>query len=85
MIRKISLKNIFYKGITKIYEETDKLKRKIIVFCTKEYSGNEQLIVALVMIAISVALVLIFKDKISTLLSNFMTNVTTKINSALGV
>ena len=47
--------------------------------------GNEQLIVALVMIAISVALVLIFKDKISTLLTGFMTDVTTKINGALGV
>lgn len=51
----------------------------------KKQEGNEQLIVALVMIAISVALVLIFKDKISTLLTGFMTDVTTKINGALGV
>lgn len=52
---------------------------------TKKENGNEQLIVALVMIAIAVALVLIFKDKISALMTTFMTNVTNKINSALGV
>lgn len=53
-------------------------------FLCARMAGNEQLIVALVMIAISVALVLIFKDKISTLLTDFMTNVTSKINTALG-
>ena len=59
--------------------------KKIQNFFTKKEAGNEQLIVALVMIAIAVALVLIFKDKISTLMTSFMTNVTSKINSALGV
>lgn len=54
-------------------------------FFMKKEAGNEQLIVALVMIAIAVALVLIFKDKISTLMTSFMTNVTNKINTALGV
>ena len=61
------------------------LKGNVIQFMCKKQEGNEQLIVALVMIAISVALVLIFKDKISTLLTGFMTDVTTKINGALGV
>lgn len=75
------MKNIIVKmGSTK-----NLIERKLIDFCFKKENGNEQLIVALVMIAISVALVLIFKDKISTLLTSFMTNVTTKINTALGV
>lgn len=63
----------------------NKIKRSITEHLIKKQDGNEQLIVALVMIAISVALVIIFKDKISTLLTSFMTNVTTKINAALGV
>lgn len=73
------------KIMTKIEGKAVILERKIMdVLCKKE-KGNEQLIVALVMIAISVALVLIFKDKISVLLTGFMTNVTSKINTALGV
>lgn len=59
--------------------------KQIKKFLFSKQEGNEQLIVALVMIAISVALVIIFKDKISVLMTSFMTNVTTKINSALGV
>lgn len=62
-----------------------KLRSKAVNFIFSKQSGNEQLIVALVMIAISVALVLIFKDKISALLTSFMTSVTSKINTALGV
>ena len=61
------------------------LEYRMVKFLLKKEGGNEQLIVALVMIAISVALVIIFKDKINTLLTNFMTSVTTKINTALGV
>ena len=55
-----------------------------IKLCAKRESGNEQLIVALVMIAIAVALILVFKEKITTLMTSFMTSVTTKINTALG-
>ena len=73
------------KKINKARGSINNLKGNVIQFMCKKQEGNEQLIVALVMIAISVALVLIFKDKISTLLAGFMTDVTTKINGALGV
>ena len=71
----IALKNNIY----------NKAGAKCKTFFLQKKEGNEQLIVALVMIAIAVALVLIFKDKISTLMTSFMNNVTTKINNALGV
>ncbi len=71
--------------LLKIDKKTLRLRKAAAGILYKRENGNEQLIVALVMIAISVALVIIFKDKISTLLTSFMTNVTTKINTALGV
>jgi len=85
MVEKMKIRNLVCKGLVKLELALESIRMRFINFCKKEQSANEQLIVALVMIAISVALVLIFKDKISTLLNNFMTNVTTKINTALGV
>lgn len=73
------------KIMATIDRTTALIERKIMEILCKKEKGNEQLIVALVMIAISVALVLIFKEKISALLTGFMTNVTSKINTALGV
>ena len=47
-------------------------------------AGDKALIVELVLIAIEVALVLIFKTQISKLVTDFMAKVTTKISDALG-
>lgn len=47
-------------------------------------AGDKALIVELVLIAIAVALVLIFKTQISKLVTDFMAKVTTKISDALG-
>lgn len=72
----------------------NKLKEKLVVtkmkalckmhdLTTKKENGDKAIIVELVFIAIAVALVLIFRTQIQTLITDFMTSVTTKINGAL--
>lgn len=78
------MKMLMYTTETKLKELKEKVQNALIKMYMRRECGNEQLIVALVMIAIAVALIIIFKEKITTLMTSFMASVTTKINTALG-
>ena len=78
------MRMLMYTTELKVKGLKEKARETWIKFCMRRESGNEQLIVARVMIAIAVALILIFKEKITTLMTSFMASVTTKINTALG-
>lgn len=65
------------KLVTKIKSSAEAMKG----IMTKKASGDSQLVVALVLVAVAIGLCIIFKDQISTVMTNLFTTLGTTITN----